>query len=124
VSSTAGEILDRVRAAERRGDYLGAFDIARRGLEQFPDDLKLAHRAVLALARSGATSGARSLLAKIGTGPRALGWEREYDELKALDARLFKDEALAATGAERQRLRAQQLGVSRDQRGHDVLARR
>jgi hypothetical protein len=91
---TAGEILDRVRAAERRGDYLGAFDVARRGLETFPDDLKLAHRAVLALARSGATAGARALLAKIGTGD---------DELVALDARLFKDEALAAQGAERQR---------------------
>ncbi len=88
-------MLDRVRAAERRGDFLGAFDVARRGLEMFPGDLRLAHRAVLALARSGATAGARALLSTLGV--------ISDDELIALDARLCKDEALAATGEERQR---------------------
>jgi hypothetical protein len=91
---TAGELLDRVRAAERRGDFLGAFDIARCGLDAYPGDLKLAHRAILALARSGATAGARALLATLP--------ERD-DELAALDARLCKDEALAARGPERAR---------------------
>jgi class 3 adenylate cyclase/tetratricopeptide (TPR) repeat protein len=91
----AAELLDRVRAAERRGDFLGAFDLARRGLDVYPDDLKLAHRAILSLARSGATVNARSLLDRVGT---------RDDELVALDARLCKDEALAARGSERQRL--------------------
>ncbi|MEO8701980.1 MAG: TRAFs-binding domain-containing protein [Kofleriaceae bacterium] len=91
----AAEILERVRAAERRGDYLGAFDIARRGLDRFPGDLALAHRAILALARSGATSGARAMLTAVGV---------RSDELAALDARLCKDEALAARGPDRARL--------------------
>jgi tetratricopeptide (TPR) repeat protein len=91
-STSATDVLARVRAAERRGDYLGAFDLARRGLEEFPGDLKLGHRAVLALARSGATAGARALLDRLGTGD---------DELIALDARLYKDAALAATGDQR-----------------------
>ena len=93
--STAAAVLDRVRAAERRGDFVGAFDLARRGLEVHPGDLKLAHRAVLALARSGATAGASAMLGSLG----ALA----DDELIALDARLAKDEAPAATGEQRQR---------------------
>jgi len=92
---TATAVLAQVRSAERRGDFLGAFDLARRGLELHPGDLALAHRAVLALARSGATAGARALLSTIGLG---------NDELVALDARLAKDEALAATGDDRVRL--------------------
>ncbi len=93
---SASDVLARVRAAERRGDFLGAFDLARRGLETFPGDLKLGHRAVLALARSGATAGARAMLASLGA--------TTDDELVALDARLWKDEALAATGALRAQL--------------------
>ncbi len=90
--------VERARAAERRGDYLGAFDVARTGLAAHPDDLVLAHRAVLALARSGATRGARALLASIiARVPHAA----TDDELVALDARLCKDAALAATGEER-----------------------
>ncbi len=92
---TAADVLARARAAERRGDFLGAFDLARRGLEAHPGDLDLGHRAVLALARSGATAGARTLLSTIGL---------VTDELIALDARLYKDEALAATGDQRVRL--------------------
>lgn len=85
--SSAADVLARVRAAERRGDFLGAFDLAHRGLESHPGDRDLGHRAVLALARSGATAGARALLQSIGL---------VTDELIALDARLCKDEALAA----------------------------
>lgn len=94
-SETAADLLARVRAAERRGDFLGAFDLAHRGLEAYPGDLDLGHRAVLALARSGATAGARALLSTIGL---------VTDELIALDARLCKDEALAAAGVDRVRL--------------------
>lgn len=92
---TAADVLARARAAERRGDFLGAFDLAHRGLEAHPGDLALGHRAVLALARSGATAGARALLSTIGLAT---------DELIALDARLCKDEALAATGDDRVQL--------------------
>ena len=92
---SAAELLAQVRAAERRGDFLGAFDLARRGLDAYPGDLKLAHRAILSLARSGATANARALFSTLGI--------RHDDELAALDARLCKDEALAARGDERQR---------------------
>jgi hypothetical protein len=47
--------LDAVRAEERRGELLAAVDLAERGLGQHPGDVGLEHRAVLALARTGAT---------------------------------------------------------------------
>src|SRR6516164_4511052 len=47
--------LDAVRREERRGELLAAFDLAERGLSEHPDDTALKHRAVLALARAGAT---------------------------------------------------------------------
>ena len=53
--------LNLVKEAESRGEFLTAFDLAQRGLEAFPDHLWLKHRAVLVLARSGATDQARHL---------------------------------------------------------------
>ena len=47
--------LEEVRREERRGELLTAFDLAERGLEEHPDHVPLKHRAVLALARTGAT---------------------------------------------------------------------
>jgi len=44
---------------ERRGELLVAFDLAERGLAEHPDDVWLKHRAVLALALTGATEEAR-----------------------------------------------------------------
>ena len=44
-----------VQGYESRGMLLHAYDAAERGVEAFPDNLWLRHRAVLALARSGAT---------------------------------------------------------------------
>lgn len=41
--------LAAVRESERRGELLAAYDIAERGLERYPDDVPLKHRAVLAL---------------------------------------------------------------------------
>ena len=95
IDPSASELLQRVRAAERRGDFLGAFDLARGGLDRYPGDRPLVHRAALALARSGATAGARKLLATVGPDLD--------DELSALDARLCKDEALACSGDARVR---------------------
>lgn len=102
---TAAEALAAVKRAERSGDYLAAFDLASRALDELPeagatgDGLALRHRAVLALARSGATRRARALFS-------TLGLDGNPDpEVAALDARLAKDAALAApAGDERARL--------------------
>ncbi len=92
---------DAVREQERRGELLSAFDLAERGLEEHPSDLGLKHRAVLALARTGATDEARRRF-------EAYGLQNVPDEdVSALRARLAKDVALAADGRERSRLAAQ-----------------
>jgi hypothetical protein len=55
VSRGPDEWLEAVREEERRGELLAAFDLAERGLTDYPGDVRLKHRAVLALARAGAT---------------------------------------------------------------------
>jgi Tetratricopeptide Repeats-Sensor/Adenylate and Guanylate cyclase catalytic domain len=93
--------LDDVRAEERRGELLAAFDLAERGLSEYPGDVGLEHRAVLALARSGATDEAARRFEEYGL-------DGAVDEdVSSLRARLAKDAALAATGTERARLAAQ-----------------
>ena len=89
--------MEAVRDAERRGELLSAFDLAERGLEEYPADMWLQHRAVLALARAGSTDEALRRfedygLASVGT-----------EDVQALRARIAKDVALAADGSERQR---------------------
>ena len=95
----ASEWLALVKAAERDGEFFRAYDTARQGLAEHPDDLPLRHRAVLALARSGATEQAQGLY-------RELGLEgRQEQDIPELEARLLKDVALAAPdGPERVRL--------------------
>src|SRR5262245_15105984 len=93
---TASEWLASVKAAERDGEFFRAYDTARQGLAQHPDDLSLRHRAVLALARSGASEQARALYRELG-----LAGRHETD-IPELEARLLKDVALAAVdGPER-----------------------
>ena len=94
----AGQWLEMVRREERRGELLAAYDIANRGLEQHPEDVELAYRAVLALARTGSTSEAERRfvelhLTDVGT-----------EDVAALRARILKDRALAASGEERRHL--------------------
>ena len=96
-SRSAAEWLEAVRREERRGELLTAFDLAERGLAEHPDDLWLKHRAVLALARTGATEEAARRFERYGLG----GVEDE--DVAALQARIFKDLALAAEGSERRR---------------------
>jgi class 3 adenylate cyclase len=84
--------------AERRGELLSAFDLAERGLEIYPNDLGLKHRAVLALARTGATDEAARRFEEYGLA----GIEDE--DIAALEARIAKDRALATTGAPRRQL--------------------
>lgn len=91
----AGAWLAAALGAEKEGEFFRAFDMARQGYAEFPDDRRLAHRAVLSLANAGATEEARRLYD---------GWklERYSDEdIAALDARLLKDGAYAKSGAER-----------------------
>jgi tetratricopeptide (TPR) repeat protein len=91
--------LEAVRREERRGELLAAFDVAERGLTEHPGDVRLKHRAVLALARAGATEEASRRFALYG-----LDTERDED-VAALRARIAKDRALAS-GGEAQRVNA------------------
>src|ERR1700691_6691373 len=54
-SRTSAAWLAAVRDAERRGELLSAFDLAERGLEEYPDEVALQYHAVLSLARTGST---------------------------------------------------------------------
>jgi tetratricopeptide (TPR) repeat protein len=89
--------LDAVRREERRGELLTAFDLAERGLEQHPAEVTLKHRAVLALARTGATEEAARRFDQYG-----LARIRD-EEVAALQARIAKDRALACDGDHRRR---------------------
>src|SRR4051794_22229763 len=91
----AAEWAEAVRDAERRGELLTAFDLAERALEEHPDDLWLKHRAVLALARAGSTDEAARRFREYGLAAV------EAEDVAALRARIVKDIALAAGGAER-----------------------
>jgi class 3 adenylate cyclase len=96
--SGAADWLARVRQFEGRGELLLAYDTALQGLEAHPGDLWLAHRAVLNLAKSGATARAEVEFTRL-----ALDRSAEPD-VGALGARIAKDRGLAATGTERARL--------------------
>ncbi len=93
--------LAAVRESERRGELLAAYDIAERGLERYPDDVPLKHRAVLALARAGATEQAQKRFLDYGLADVA------DEDVAALNARIAKDRALAVNGAERRRRAAE-----------------
>ena len=95
---SAATWLAAVGREERRGELLSAFDIAERGLEQHPDDVALKHRAVLALARAGATEEAGRRFDRYGLKGSS------DEEVAALQARIAKDIALACEGGERRRL--------------------
>lgn len=99
-SQSSAQWLEAVRREERRGELIAAFDTAERGLAEHPDDLPLKHRAVLALARAGATEEAARRFA-------AYGLARVGDEdVAALRARIAKDVALAQRGTARGRAAA------------------
>jgi tetratricopeptide (TPR) repeat protein len=99
-SRTSAAWIEAVRAAERRGELLSAFDLAERGLEEYPGDVALQYHAVLSLARTGSTfqAGRRFIQLNLSS--------VDTEDVAALEARIKKDEALAATGLERKRLAA------------------
>lgn len=96
-AGTAESWLEAVKSAERRGELLTAVDVAEQGLAQYPDDLSLKHRAVLALSRAGATEEAAARFERYGLAAS------EEEDIAALGARIAKDLALAAGAGERQR---------------------
>lgn len=93
--------LEAVKEEERRGELLGAFDLAERGLVEHPDNLRLKHRAVLSLARAGATDEASRRFLLYGLD------EVKDEDVAALRARIAKDRALLREGE------ARRLGAAR-----------
>lgn len=103
---SAAEWLAEVRRCESEAELFQAYDLARQGLQEFPQDVALKHRAVLCLASTGASERAaeefrRLDLDRIVQNPppdisRSLGFD-----LASLEARLLKDEAVATPGPER-----------------------
>jgi len=96
VPESAQAWLDKTRDLERRGEFLRAYDTADRGLQDFPADWWLRYRAVLVLARAGATQLARQRYEEYDLE------SREDEDIAALAARLSKDVALLAPGNERE----------------------
>ncbi len=93
--------LKATLAHERVGELFNAYDTALHGLEAWPGNVRLKHRAVLALARAGATQLAERKFAELGLGDVA------DDDVRALRARILKDRALAQRGPDRRRLLAE-----------------
>src|SRR3954454_5237758 len=87
-----GSSREAVLDAERRGELLMAFDLAERALAERPEDVWLKHRAVLALARAGSTGEAARRFAEYGLAGA------EDEDVAALEARIAKDQAIAAAG--------------------------
>ena len=127
----ANSWLDAVRVAERRGELLAAVDLAERGLAEHPDDVWLRHRAVLALARAGATEEAAQRFERYGLAAST------DEDVAALGARIAKDVALgsrrapsahaagrAGARALRRDLRADRRLLPGDQRGDAEPRRR
>ena len=95
MSESPADWLVRVRQFERRGELLLAYDTALHGLEEHPYDVWLGHRAVLNLAKAGATNRAQAEFERL-----RLAASGEPDVV-ALGARIAKDRALAAPESER-----------------------
>jgi len=89
---TREQWLDLVRPFEHDGEFFRAYDTAQQGLQHFPGDAALAHRAVLNLCNAGALPMARRKFAEYG-----LDASDEIDHL-ALGGRLLKSEAFGLQG--------------------------
>lgn len=87
--------LKRVRACEKVGEFFRAYDTACRGLVACPRDRELRYRAVLALARAGATEQAVKQYHEL-----KLDRARDVDS-RSLYARLMKDRAYVAPSERR-----------------------
>ncbi|HVM77682.1 MAG TPA: adenylate/guanylate cyclase domain-containing protein [Stellaceae bacterium] len=99
--------LQRVNEVRKKeADYFKMFDLARRGLAEHPEAMELEYQALLALARAGATNRAQARLADLEAKGRiaVIASGHLVNEFGALEARLFKDRAVEASGEEQTRL--------------------
>lgn len=87
---TAQEYAREVDGFLRQSEFLRAYDLARTGLAEYPDDRHLQHRSVLSLARVGAPVRAQARFIELG-----LDLVDDDEEILALAARLQKDTAFA-----------------------------
>ena len=92
---TAAVLLTEVKAFFDHGEFFRAYDLATDALELFPDDVGLAHRAVLSLANAGATALALDKYYEFGLD------QRPETDARSLLGRLTKDQAFAETGEAR-----------------------
>ena len=101
-SRTAEDWLRLAKRQAQEGELFQAYDLARRGLAQFPHDPALKHYAVVCLASTNATQQAIELFGRLGLdapedelGPLT---PRLRVDIAALKGRLRKDSALAVSG--------------------------
>jgi class 3 adenylate cyclase len=92
---TAEGLLKDVKVFFDHGEFFRAHDLAAEGLQQFPGNVALAHRAVLSLANAGATELALEKYHEFGL------HQRDETDLRSLLGRLKKDQAFAQTGEAR-----------------------
>ncbi|MFZ3272119.1 MAG: adenylate/guanylate cyclase domain-containing protein [Mycobacterium sp.] len=92
---TAEGSLKDVKTVFDHGEFFRAYDLAVDGLELFPGDVALAHRAVLSLANAGATALALDKYYEFGLD------KRPETDARSLLGRLKKDQAFAETGEAR-----------------------
>ncbi|MFZ4689031.1 MAG: tetratricopeptide repeat-containing protein [Polymorphobacter sp.] len=95
MTAAGGDAVATARAAIRAGDLLNAYDIIMAAIAAADDAADLRYLLVLTLARMGETERAASLFAAYDLAAAA------NEDSLALGARLLKDRAIAATGADR-----------------------
>jgi hypothetical protein len=103
-----GEGLDAARAALARGDVILAYDAASEVSRADPSDLEARYVAALALVRAGARERARLAIDDLHSALAGASDVRPglREDAEALEGRLAKELALAATGVERAELAA------------------
>ena len=89
--TSANHILESVDQVLSEGQFLAAYDQASQGLKQFPDDVWLKHRCVLALARAGATEHALNRFDELSLKDAMSQGQTEFVEIGSLAGRLVKD---------------------------------
>jgi hypothetical protein len=96
---TAEELLKDVKTFFDHGEFFRAYDLAAEGLDLFPGNVALAHRAVLSLANAGATALALDKYYEFGLDKRL---DKQHGtDVRSLLGRLKKDQAFAETGEAR-----------------------
>jgi class 3 adenylate cyclase len=95
-SRSSGERLGEIRLLFSNGEFFRAYDLAIGALQDFPGDIRFAHRAVLSLANAGATKLALQKFEELGLN------RSQALEVRTLLGRLKKDLAFNESGEERQ----------------------